>query len=255
MGAFDAEIAEESRNCDQHGAYISRKIEGFGLRPRWSACPECRRIREAEIDAERAAKAAADEANRIDALLTKTGIPYRFRSRDLANYVPKTDGAKAALMAANEFVDNFKSHYDCGDSMIFSGMPGTGKSHLSVGIAQALAFRNWNVRYVNALEAIREVRGTWRRDSEKTEQSVLDYFGAVALLVIDEVGMQYGTEGEQVILFDIINRRYEDQLPTIIATNQGKDGLKAYLGDRTFDRLREGGKWVAFDWQSYRGQS
>lgn len=255
MGAFDAEIAEESRNCDQHGGYTSRKIEGFGLRPRWSGCPECRRIREIELEAERVAKEAADEAKRTDALLTKTGIPYRFRSRDLSSYLPKNDGQKAALALANEFVDNFKTHYDCGDSLIFSGMPGTGKSHLSVGIAQALAFKHWNVLYVNALDAIREVRGTWRRDSEKSEIDVLDYFGSVSLLVLDEIGMQYGTEGEQVILFDIINRRYEDQLPTIIATNQGKDGLKNYLGDRTFDRLREGGKWVAFDWESHRGKA
>ena len=68
-------------------------------------------------------------------------------------------------------------------------------------------------------------------------------------------GAQYGTEGEQVILFDIINRRYQDQMPMILLTNQSKEGFKQYLGDRAFDRLREAGRWVAFDWESHRGRS
>ena len=65
--------------------------------------------------------------------------------------------------------------------------------------------------------------------------------------------MQYGTEAEQVSLFDIIDKRYRDLMPTILLTNQGKAGLKTFLGDRSFDRLREGGIWVPFDWASQRG--
>ena len=77
----------------------------------------------------------------------------------------------------------------------------------------------------------------------------------VGLLVLDEVGAQYGTEGEQVILFDIINRRYQDMRPMILLTNQGKAGFQSFLGDRAFDRLREAGKWVPFDWESHRGKA
>jgi DNA replication protein DnaC len=29
--------------------------------------------------------------------------------------------------------------------------------------------------------------------------------------------------------------------------------MKEFLGERSFDRLREGGIWVAFDWESHRG--
>jgi DNA replication protein DnaC len=76
----------------------------------------------------------------------------------------------------------------------------------------------------------------------------------IGLLIIDEVGVQYGTEGEQVIMFDIINRRYRDAMPTILITNLGKEGFKKYLGERSFDRLRENGIWVPFDWESHRGK-
>src|SRR5260364_148967 len=55
-------------------------------------------------------------------------------------------------------------------------------------------------------------------------------------------------------LFDVLNRRYRDMRPTILLTNLGKAGMKAFLGARSFDRLREGGIWVPFDWESYRGK-
>lgn len=43
-------------------------------------------------------------------------------------------------------------------------------------------------------------------------------------------------------------------MPTILLTNQNKAGMKVFLGDRSFDRLREGGQWVTFDWESHRGK-
>jgi len=72
------------------------------------------------------------------------------------------------------------------------------------------------------------------------------------LLVLDEIGVQYGTDGEQTILFDVLDRRYRDLKPSILLTNQDKAGFKQYIGERVFDRLTETSKWVAFDWQSYR---
>ena len=109
--------------------------------------------------------------------------------------------------------------------------------------------------YTSAIDAVRMIRNTWRRDSERTETQVLDMLAGVDLLVLDEVGVQYGTEAEQVNLFDIIDKRYRALMPTILLTNQGKAGLKSFLGDRSFDRLREGGQWVVFDWESYRGRA
>jgi DNA replication protein DnaC len=83
---------------------------------------------------------------------------------------------------------------------------------------------------------------------------VLDTLCGVDLLILDEVGMQYGSEGEQVILTDVIDQRYRDMLPIIILTNQDRKGLAEYLGHRAFDRLRDCGLWESLDWESYRGR-
>lgn len=96
------------------------------------------------------------------------------------------------------------------------------------------------------------IRDTWRRDSQFTEIQVLSEFANVGLLILDEVGVQYGTDAEQVSLFDIIDKRYRDLMPMILLTNLNKKGMKDFLGDRSFDRLRECGSWTVFDWESKR---
>jgi DNA replication protein DnaC len=106
--------------------------------------------------------------------------------------------------------------------------------------------------YVTCMGLIRAVRATWSRDSQRTEVDVLDEFGTVELLVIDEVGVQSGTDNEQSLIFDVLDRRYRDMRPSILLTNQDKAGFRGFVGDRVFDRLTETGRWVSFDWGSYR---
>jgi DNA replication protein DnaC len=99
---------------------------------------------------------------------------------------------------------------------------------------------------------VRSVRSTWRKGSERSEADVLDTLGRVRLLVVDEIGVGYGGDSEQVILFDVIDRRYRDMRPTILISNQDRAGFTQAVGERTFDRLTETARWIAFDWPSYR---
>ncbi|MNJ56206.1 DNA replication protein DnaC [compost metagenome] len=79
------------------------------------------------------------------------------------------------------------------------------------------------------------------------------HLGGLDLLVIDEIGCQKGSEYELGLLHNIIDRRYQAVLPTVLISNLDPDGLKAYIGDRALDRLRQnGGKVVGFTWSSMR---
>jgi len=111
------------------------------------------------------------------------------------------------------------------------------------------------VLYATCLDVIRAIRETWRRDSARSESAVLAEYGSIDLLVIDELGVQYGTDGEQTVLFDVLDRRYRDMRPTILLTNQDTAGASEYLGARTWDRLRETSRWVPFAWESYRPEA
>ena len=74
------------------------------------------------------------------------------------------------------------------------------------------------------------------------------------LLILDEVGVQFGSDAEKLILFEIINTRYQDMKPTILISNLTLVELGKYIGERVVDRMREGGGAIlSFDWDSYRG--
>ena len=76
------------------------------------------------------------------------------------------------------------------------------------------------------------------------------------LLIIDEVGVQRGSDFEKETFFDVINERYENMRPTIILSNLTIEEIKVFLGERVFDRLREnGGKAFLLDWPSYRAEA
>jgi DNA replication protein DnaC len=190
----------------------------------------------------------------MEYLLSEAAIPARFIGRTLDNFRAATPEQAAALATSKAYAENFEQVYKRGDGLVFSGLPGTGKSHLATAILQAILPGRCGL-YMTCMGLIREVRNTWRKDSERGEAEVLRIIGQVPLLVLDEIGVQYGTDGEQTILFDVLDRRYREMKPTILLTNQAKQGLKDFIGERSFDRLTETSKWVSFEWASYRPQA
>lgn len=239
--------------CHMHGEYTSRTAKLGNVQLPWSNCPKCNLINREEQEAESARLYALERQRRLDSNLKKSGIPLRFQTKTFASFIADSAGKEHALVTAMSFVKNFKSHSAAGTTVIFSGMVGTGKSHLASAIAMEV-MKTGTVHYTSAIDAVRLVRDTWRRDSQQTETQVLQMLVSIDLLVLDEIGVQYGTEAEQVTLFDIIDKRYRDLKPTILLSNLGAPDIKKFLGDRTFDRLRENGIVVKFDWESQRGK-
>lgn len=252
------DLGTRAGECEQHGAF---EEAGFRLtmfkREIWAGCPACA---EQKREAERAAAVAA-EARRIAEIredaIGQAAIPLRFRSRTFEAFVADTPEKQRALAVARDYAEDFDENMKTGRGLVFSGLPGTGKSHLAAAVALHLIdnSRRW-VQYTSCMGLIRAVRETWRSDSDVTERRVLNKFGReIDLLMIDEVGVQYGTDSEQTILFEILDRRYAEMRPTILLTNQGKEGLRKYVGDRVYDRLIETSRMVVFDWESYRPQA
>lgn len=233
-------------SCGEHGDFEAKNL--FGRI--WSRCPACSEKSAIETRKQQEEEERRERERRARKLLGRAAIPTRFIGRNFDNFEADTDAKRQALTTMRDYSESFEEYASKGKGLILSGKPGTGKSHLASAVLQAHIERD--VLYATCLDLIRMVRETWRKDSEQSERQVLAYLGELDLLVIDEMGVQYGTEGEQTILFDVLDARYRDMQPTILLTNQGVDGLRGYLGDRTFDRLRETCRIVAFEWESYR---
>ena len=109
------------------------------------------------------------------------------------------------------------------------------------------------VIYTTVIELLRAIRETWRRNSEQSENAVIEKYRGTGLLILDEVGVSFGSEAEKVQLFDVLDGRYRDMRPTVIVSNLNGNELKKALGPRLYDRLMHNGSDVVlFDWDSFR---
>lgn len=247
-------LGERDTDCEKHGWYLSSGVRYFGKREIWTECPDCVSERESAERAAEADRKAKEAQERMEALIEQAAIPERFIGRTFANFKAATPEQMKALNVLRTYADEFEHNLKTGRGLILSGLPGTGKSHLAGAVLQAILPAHCGL-YLTCLGLIRMVRATWRRDNARSETDVMRTLTRVPLLVIDEIGVQYGTEGEQTILFDVLDARYRSMQPTILLTNQNKEGLKTFLGERSYDRLTETSRWVAFDWESYRPQA
>ncbi len=239
-------------SCESHGDYTSTAFKLGDRILHWSACPLCAASAKTEREQATAQRDAEERQKRLESRLNKTGIPMRYRSKDFGTFIADSDEKEKALVVAMEFANNFAKHRATGSTLLFLGLPGTGKSHLAISIAKHVMLTQ-TVLYTSAIDAVRMIRDTWSRTSTQTESQILSLLASIDLLILDEVGVQYGTEAEQITLFDIIDKRYRDLMPTILLTNQNSKGLREFLGDRSYDRLKENGTSVLFKWSSHRG--
>lgn len=239
----------ETCQCDKHGEYEG---EFFWVADRWFGgnCPQCDEERKREeAEAKRREEQHRKEL-RLQNLMQRSLIPKRFEGRTLDNYHADSEGQKRALKIAKKMAG---SGPDTGTSLVFCGKPGTGKTHLACGVAQAWIHEGNPALFATVLAAIRHIKSTYNRESEITEEQAIATFTDIDLLILDEIGVQLGTEHEKMLLFEIINERYQEMKSTILISNLTKDELTEYLGERVMDRFRETGAVVAFDWGSYRG--
>lgn len=248
MGSSSVDKRQDQ--CPQHGEFTS-----FNLPAGWSICVECDYANEAASDAKDRQQWRDDLVRREwDAKLGRAAIPERFVDRTLANYESHCEGAGKALRLCQDYAAKFGKVRKLGTSLIFCGERGTGKTHLAIGIAHAIIADGYLPVFTSVMRAVRSVKETYGR-KDKTEADAIKDLITPDLLILDEVGVQFGSAAEELILFEIINGRYEALKPTIVISNLAKPDIEKYLGPRSFDRMREnGGRMVIFEWESYRSR-
>lgn len=243
--------AVQTRVCEIHGEYASRNI----VRTVWSRCPACETL---AAEKREAADRAADLARRqhvIAGIMRRSGIPERFQGKAFDGFQTTNSAQVRVQKVCRAYADKFEDRLANGGGLVLCGLPGTGKTHLACAIANHIALTGRTSVFTSVLAAVRRVKETYSRDSKETEQAVIDRFFAPDLLILDEVGVQFGTDAEKLILFEIINGRYERMRPTILISNLAEAELAAFVGDRAMDRMREGGgAALAFDWASERAK-
>lgn len=226
--------AVETKECEKHGAYNYRFSNGDYLQDRFQEdCPKCLR--------EKSTKAR---------LGGKDGIARRFQRCTFDSYQVTNQQQGLIKNSMQEFAEQFEDHLEMGTPVLLLGGVGTGKTHLASAVANQIADSGYDTIFRSVSQIIRSIRDTWGKSGE--EQKLLELYRSVDLLIIDEVGVQAGSDNERNILFDIINGRYEEMKPTIMISNLTPDKFTMAVGQRIASRIQHDGKLLPFDWSDYR---
>lgn len=234
------EIRQVKTMCPLHGEYLANQVWLSGQIKEVSECPECFKLKEARraIDEEKARKEEA-ERNRKQRIV-ETRMPLEYQTKDFSTFIQETDSQKAAFKLARRFVKGWEKAKAGGYGLLFLGSCGTGKTHLACAIMIELLkeYAFSYPRYYKASEIFSAVRSTYQAGASTNEEETLKFFSSIQLLVIDEVGVQKGSEAERRILFSILDNRVTSNKPTILMSNLGPKALAELLGDRLYDRVR-----------------
>lgn len=201
--------------------------------------------------------------------LRHAGVPTRFEDRRLEHFTARPGTARARTAA-----DAMVAGQSAG--LVLSGPPGTGKTHLAVGVLAARHDR-WLATYPRPWWEVEGEDGAItieRRPSLEQRFVVVPSFlddmrrainyrdpadplpalFDVDLLVLDDLGREKVTDWATERLYVLVNERYNRVRPTIVTTNYSPDELAQRGYDALVSRLVEGAGVVALTASDHRSQ-
>lgn len=166
--------------------------------------------------------ASGFEFDRFQREQRKAGIPKRYRFARLSMCAP------VIREYAFECRANIKSGVGCRWIML-NGKPGTGKSYSSAAIASDLM--DLGATYTNFSTMLTQIRDSYNnREGACSENTIIERYCKVPLLVINDFGKDsIGSQWALGIVFQVLNRRYEEMMATVISTQLSAEDLFNYL--------------------------
>jgi DNA replication protein DnaC len=194
--------------------------------------------------------------DRFKKLLAAARIPPRYAKCSFNTFksAPGTSQDNALLLAQN-LVNDFP--VDRG--LLFMGPAGVGKTHLAVAIIRGLIEKGFAGVFCEFGSLLKEIQDSYNPISKSSELKVLAPIYQTDVLVLDELGATIPTDWVRDTMYQIINKRYNDQKLTIFTTNysdargsEKEQVLEDRIGTRLRSRLYEMCKKVVMDGGDYR---
>jgi DNA replication protein DnaC len=194
--------------------------------------------------------------DRFKKVLAAARIPPRYTKCSFNTFksAPGTSQDNALLLA-QKLVNDFP--VDRG--LLFMGPAGVGKTHLAVAIIRGLIEKGFAGVFCEFGSLLKEIQDSYNPISKSSELKVLAPIYQTDVLVLDELGATIPTDWVRDTMYQIINKRYNDQKLTIFTTNYSdarssdkEQVLEDRIGTRLRSRLYEMCKKVVMDGGDYR---
>ena len=139
--------------------------------------------------------------------------------------------------------------------LILMGCNGCGKTHLAAAIGNHRLQQGEPVLFVFVPDFLDHLRSTFMPDSRTTYDELFERVRTAPLLILDDFGEQASTPWAQEKLYQVINFRYNERIPTVITTCLSLDEMEPRIGSRLADtNLCTPCNIVAPDYRSGPGQ-
>lgn len=133
-----------------------------------------------------------------------------------------------------------------------AGGRGCGKTQIGVELLKLTAEAERSALYCSAIEFFIDIKATYRKDADRTEKDVIASYRKPSLLVIDDAGRRAETDWEDRMLFELLDKRYDDLSDTLLISNQTTEDFLASIGPSLSSRMEETGGIINCDWASFR---
>lgn len=177
-------------------------------------------------------------------MLSESNLGRRFEDRTFENF--DRGQFPTAYEKVKAYAEGFGSN--CGESLLLTGNPGTGKTHLAAAATNYIVKElGMPVRFGSFLELLENLKKGFG-SADDLGRELVD----VPLLVIDDLGKERQSEWSNAVLYRVINGRYENYAPVIITTNEDLQTLRHNVGEATFSRIIEMCDGVSMNGEDYR---
>ena len=211
-------------------------------------CPRCNglgsRLMERPGSAYRiAVPCLCQRLDRSVQLFNRAAIPARYVGASFEAFQAKELSGEQSKRRAARFAWEFSPGVR---GLLFYGGYGTGKTYLAAAILHVLILnRGIPSRFIEFAQLLSKLKGHYQRREDSV--AFLDELYETPCLVIDELGEGQQSEWAESILEELISRRYNASLTTILTTNldprpaqlRQPNHLRERIGERLYSRLRQ----------------
>lgn len=164
-----------------------------------------------------------ERAEAVDRALKRAGMPKRYR----------------AASADSGFDEVIAS----GSGLYIQGPVGCGKTHLACAVAKSYAHAALarthdkprvarRIRFVTSIDFLARLKETYDVATGSAESDVMRGFAECDLLILDDLGKDLPTEWAVNRIFQLLNARYNEMLPTLITTQYTPEQLAVKFSRR-----------------------
>jgi len=172
-------------------------------------------------------------------LIVAARIPRRYGQCSFNNFDSEPGSSQDnALLHAHKLANEYPA---VERGLLFMGGAGVGKTHLAVSIIRVLIEKGFGGLFCEFGSLLKEIQDSYNPISKSSELKVLAPVYQADVLVLDELGATVPTDWVRDTMYQIINKRYNDNKLTIFTTNyldERRSEKDQVLEDRISTRLR-----------------